>query len=456
MHRLYDGHIAMAEPVTRYARSGSVNIAYQVIGDGPTDLVFVPGWVSHVEYAWEEPTLARFYRRLASFSRLLLFDKRGTGLSDRIADLPTLEERMDDVRAVMDAVGSPRAAVFGVGEGGPVSALFAATYPDRTSALVMYGTYATRRRDAEYPWPPTGEQHEEWFEEIEHGWGGPVGLSRFAPSVAHDDGFRRWYGTYLRRGASPGAALALARMNAQIDIRSVLPAIQVPTLVLHREQDQDPIVEEGRYVAGRIPGAKFVSLPGSDHIVWVGDSGAVLAEVEEFLTGARRGPDADRLLATVLFVDIVDSTQRVAELGDLRWRDILEKYREAVRQELAHYRGREIDEAGDGFLATFDGPARAIRCACAAVAAVQRLGLQVRAGLHTGECTVLSNKVSGIAVHTGHRVAGEAAPGEVLVSRTVMDLVAGSGIRFDDRGIRRLKGIPGEWRLFAVDQTSHS
>jgi pimeloyl-ACP methyl ester carboxylesterase len=446
------GHTEGTRLQTRYAKSGEVNIAYQVMGQGQLDLVLVPGWVSHLDYAWEEPRLARLYRRLASFSRLILFDKRGTGLSDRVPDLPTLEQRMDDVRAVMDAVGSERAAIFGISEGGPMSGLFAATYPNRTSALVLYGTYATRRRDADYPYAPTREERTRWFAQIERDWADAAGIETFAPTAAGDELFRQWYGTYLRVGASPGAALALARMNWQIDIRRVLPTIRVPTLVLHRSHDQAVSIEEGRYIAERIPGAKFVALAGEDHLLWVGDTGPVLDEVEEFLTGARQSAKPDRVLATVLFTDIVNATVQTSKLGDRGWLDLLERHYTVLRRELARFRGREVDSAGDGVFATFDGPARAIECARAIVDGMQAVGVQIRAGLHTGECEVIGEKVGGIAVHIGARIMEHAQPNEILVSRTVVDLVAGSGIPFKDRGMHHLKGVPGEWRLFAADQ----
>jgi pimeloyl-ACP methyl ester carboxylesterase len=441
-----------AQPETRYALSGNVNIAYQVVGnsDAAFDLVFVSGWVSHVEYMWEEPLIAHFLRRLASFSRLIFFDKRGTGLSDRAVELPTLEERMDDVRAVMDAVGSERAALFGVSEGGPMCALFAATYPERTSALVMYGGYAKRAWAPDYPWAPTPEKRQRFFDAIEHGWGGVVDLATVAPSEADNPNFQRSWATYLRMGASPGAALALAKMNTEIDIRPVLPTIRVPTLILHRSGDLDMNVEEGRYVARQIPGAKYVELPGDDHLWWAGEIDALLDEVEEFLTGVPRGADLDRVLATVLFVDIVGSTEQLARLGDRRWQEVIGAYHALVRRELDRFRGREVDTAGDGFLATFDGPARAIRCAGAISSGTHRLGLQIRAGLHTGECEVMDGKVGGIAVHTGARVMAEAGPGEILVSSTVKDLVAGSGIEFEDRGVHVLKGVPGEWHLYSI------
>jgi class 3 adenylate cyclase len=355
---------------------------------------------------------------------------------------------MDDVRAVLDAVGSERAAVFGVSEGGNLGALFAATYPERTVALVTFGIFAKRLWSPDYPWAPTPEHRQEEFELVEHDWAGEEEVRKYAPSA--DTALVRQISSFFRQSASPGAALALLRMNTEIDIRQVLPSIGVPALVLHRTGDTDSNVEEGRWIARCIPGARFVELPGVDHLPWVGDQDAVLDEVEEFLTGVRRGPEPDRVLVTVLFVDIVESTATAAELGDRRWRDLLEAFHAGVRAELPRYRGREIDTAGDGFFATFDGPARAIRCAAAIRESAARLGLDVRAGLHTGEVELMGEKVGGVAVHIGARVAGEAGPGEVLVSSTVKDLVAGSGIEFEDRGSRALKGVPGEWRLFAA------
>jgi pimeloyl-ACP methyl ester carboxylesterase len=440
-------------PRTRYAKSDDVNIAYQVVGSGPLDLIYVPGWVSHIELAWEEPSLARMLERLASFSRLILFDKRGTGLSDRVPEkeLPTLEQRMDDVRAVMEAAGSEKAAMFGWSEGGNMSMLFAATYPERTTALVTCGAFAKRLQAPDYPWAPSPQQRQTFFDLIERDWGGTVDLPNIAPSAIGDRRFEDWWAAYLRAGASPGAALALARMNTEIDVRQVLPAITVPTLVLHRSGDLDADVEEGRYLAERIPGAKLVELPGRDHLPFVGDVDAVVDEIEEFLTGARGAVEPDRVLTTVMFIDVVGSTERAAELGDRRWSEILESYRAVVRAELARFRGREVETAGDGLLATFDGPARAIRCGWAVTRGLHSLEIEARAGLHTGECEVVGEKLAGIAVHTGARVAELAAPGEVLVSNTVKDLVAGSGIRFADRGRRVLKGVPGRWRLFAVE-----
>jgi pimeloyl-ACP methyl ester carboxylesterase/DNA-binding winged helix-turn-helix (wHTH) protein len=455
-HKISRGfnHKLERQPETLYARSGDVNIAYQVIGDAPLDLVFVMGWVSHLEYFWREPTFARFLLRLASFSRLILFDKRGTGLSDHVPinKLPTLEQRMDDVRAVMDAVGSERAALCGVSEGGPMCSLFAATYPEKTIALVMIGTYAKRLRDDEYPWAPTTEERQHFFEEIRAHWGGPVGIEERAPTMAHDTQFREWWATYLRMGASPGAALALTQMNAEIDVRHVLPSIHVPTLVIHRTEDQCLKVDEGRYVAERIPGAKYVELPGQDHLPFVGDQDAILDEVEEFLTGARHRIEPDRVLATVLFTRIVDSQEHAGRLGAGRWQELINRLRAHISKEIGWFRGREIDMVGDRPLAIFDGPARAVRCACAIVEYSSRLGVEMRAGLHTGECDMVDSKVGGIATEIGIEVARRAAAGEVLVSNTVKDLVAGSGIRFEDRGTHTLSGILGEWHLFGVPQ----
>jgi pimeloyl-ACP methyl ester carboxylesterase len=434
---------------TKYAKSGEAHIAYQVLGDGPIDLVWVPGFVSHVEYEWEHPRPARFFRRLASFSRLIRFDKRGTGLSDRLA-IPSLEERMDDVRAVLDAVGSKRAALVGVSEGGPMSLLYAATYPERTSALVLYGSYARRAWAPDHPFGVPPEKMKAILEKFEKEWGVSVAMDVWSPSLLHDEAYKKWRATYLRLAASPGAAIAVMQMNMEIDARHVLPAISVPTLVLHRTGDRLTPVEQARYMAERIRNAKLVELPGEDHTPYVGNMDALLEEIEEFLTGIRHGPEPDRILATVLFTDIVGSTKRAAELGDRRWRELLEQHHGIVRRQLSQFRGREVDTAGDGFLATFDGPGRAIRCATSICQQVRSLGVEVRAGVHSGECQLTGDKLGGIAVHIGSRVAAAAAPGEVLVSSTVKDLVVGSGITFEERGVHVLKGVPGEWRLFAV------
>jgi pimeloyl-ACP methyl ester carboxylesterase len=442
-------------PETRYARSGDVNIAYQVTGEGPRDLVYVPGWVSNIEMMWEQPAMARFLERLASFSRLILFDKRGTGLSDRVPneELPTLEQRMDDVRAVLETVGSERAALFGHSEGGNMCMLFGATYPERTTALITLGCFAKRRDpDDDYPWAPAADDREESTLDVERNWGHlrPEDVEYYAPSRVGDEEFVRNLERYFRRGASPGAAAALLRMNSYIDVRGILPTIRVPTLVLHRTGDHDVDVAEGRYLAAKIPNAKFVELAGDDHVIAAGDTDALADEIEEFLTGTRPLPEPDRVLATVLFTDIVGSTARAAELGDRGWRDLLRAHDAAVRRELERFRGREVDTAGDGFLATFDGPARAVRCALSVGDAVRELGVEIRAGVHTGECELDGPKIRGIAVHTGARIASLAGRGEVLVSQTVKDLVSGSGLEFEDRGVQELKGVPGEWRLYAA------
>lgn len=440
------------QPQTRYAQSGDVNIAYQVVGEGPIDLVFVMGWVSNIDEFWAEPSFARFLQRLASFSRLIIFDKRGTGLSDRVheSQLPALEQRMDDVRAVMDAAGSKKAALLGISEGGPMCAVFAATYPERTEALMMFGAYPRAADAPDYVWGRNQEWVKRWIEDIRTGWGSrPVGLEARAPSRTQDERFREWWTRYLVRSASPSAVLALTRMNMEIDVRHVLPAIRVPTLIMHRVGDRALDVRGARYMAEKIPRAKYLEYPGDDHLPWTtGDVDMILGDIEQFVTGARHAPEADRVLATVMFADIVDSTQRAAALGDRAWREQLQQFYGLVRDELQRFRGREIDTAGDGYFATFDGPARGVRCAQAIAKDVSRIGLTIRAGLHTGEVEVLGEKVSGIAVHIGARVAGHAAPGEVVVSNTVKDLVAGSGLQFEDRGVRPLKGVPGEWRLY--------
>lgn len=437
-------------PETRYAHAGDVTIAYQVVGNGPDDLIYVPSWISNVEENWEEPTYARFLHRLASFSRLILFDKRGTGLSDRVSGTPTLEQRMDDVQAVMDAAKTERATLFGSTEGAPMCALFAATYPERIRALIMYGAYAKRIRSPDYPWAPTMEERQRFYDAVAKEWGGPAVLDLLAPSVQDDERFCHWWAGYLRRSASPRAALALTEMNTEIDIRKILPSIRVPTLVLHRAGDRLCAVDGGRFVAARIPGATFVELPGIDHLPFVGDIDALLDPIEEFFTGASPAVAIDRVLTTIMVIDMIDSTGHAIGLGDLRWRSSLETYRWLVRRELSHFHGDERTTSGDGFVATFDGPARAIRCAGAIVDAVQSLGVEVRVGLHTGECTLSGDELDGIAVHIAARVAGHAASSGIVVSSTVKDLVVGSNIEFIDRGRRMLKGLPGMWRLYAV------
>ncbi len=438
-------------PETRYARHGDVNIAYQVTGEGDVDLVFVPGWVSHIEYAWEEPSLAPFLERMARFSRLILLDRRGTGLSDPVDQLPTLEERMDDVQAVMEAAGSNRAVLFGISESGPMCSLFAATYPEHTRGLVLCNTFARNQYSDDYPWALKDDQWKRFSQLIEENWGKGVTPRFFAPSRAADEAFVRGWGRFERRAVSPGAMRKLLALMRDTDVRPVLPSIHVPTLVVHRTSDRATPIAGGRYLAEHIPGAKLVEVPGEDHFPWVGDTEAILEEVEHFVTGARSRAEPDRVLATVLFTDIVDSTRQLAERGDRRWRELLTEFYGIERQQLVRFRGREIDTTGDGLFATFDGPARGIRCACAARQAVSSLGISIRAGLHTGECEVLGGKVSGIAVHLGARVCDAAGPGDVLVSNTVKDLVSGSGLRFADRGVHALKGVPGEWHLYAAE-----
>jgi class 3 adenylate cyclase len=425
-------------PDVRYARSGDVAIAYQVVGDGAVDLVLVP-FIGNIRYAWEQPSFVRFLESLASFTRLILFDKRGTGLSDRPRTL-TLETQMDDIRAVLDEVGSERAALLGGVQGAQLCALFAATYPSRTRALVLYHPLVSPS-DRPIVSPLSGDEARE-------GWGSRELSEQIArriyPSLADDAAFLRWHRDYLRFAASPSAAAEFFRMLASTDISDVLPTIRVPTLVLHRAGRENP----ARRVATLIPGARLVQVSGEDHAMWVGDG--VVAEVERFLSGREEAAVPDSILTTVLFTDIVGSTERAAELGDREWRDVLERHHATVRRELARFRGHEHDTAGDGFFATFDGPARAIRCSQEIVAAVAELGLSLRAGVHTGECELHDGKPTGIAVSLGARVAAEARPGEVVVSSTVRDLVAGSGIAFEPLGERALKGVPGSWTLYAV------
>jgi pimeloyl-ACP methyl ester carboxylesterase len=444
---------------TRYAMSGDTAIAYRVGGDGPIDLVQTPGSVTNVELIWDHPLFARYSELLGSFARVIHFDKRGTGLSDRVRTVASLEERADDIRAVMDAAGSERAVIMGVSEGGPMAVMFAATHPDRTLGLVLYGAHATSRWSPDYPWGDTESDIRNWFAEQERGAPAQVteesvrrALERVMPSMANDDEFVRFWASMTRMSISPGARLDLVRMNLEIDVRAVLPALRTPTLVLHKTNDRAVDVGEGRYLAAHIPGARLVELPGEDHVFVAESADVMAAEIERFVaTLSTEEVEPETVLATVLFTDIVDSTATAAELGDRAWRELLERHHGAVRAQLARFRGREVDTAGDGFFATFDGPARAIRCARAVGDAVSQLGLEVRAGLHTGECELLDDKVAGIAVSIGARVASRAGPGEVLVSSTVKDLVAGSGISFSDRGVAELKGVPGEWRLYAVD-----
>ena len=439
-------------PEVRYARSGNVHIAYQVLGEGDVDLVFVMGWLTNLETYWELPGYRRFMQRLAGFTRLILFDKRGMGLSDRTA-MGTLEERMDDVRAVMDAVGSERAVLLGVSEGAPLSMVFAASHPERTAGLIFVGGEV--KEIIEDDWPlgaSTRDDYDASLERILTGeteWG-KVTSVRFAPSVEHDPATLSWFSRLLRSAASPAAAVAFMRLGSEIDVRHVAPTIQVPTLVLHTRHDPTVPYEQGLWLAEQIPGARFVELEGTDHVPWFDVADQVVTEVREFLTGFREAPEPENILATVLFTDIVGSTDRARELGDSEWTALLEQHHAAVRAVLAQYRGREIATTGDGFLAAFDGPARGIRCAGAILKALGGIGIEARCGLHTGQVEVVGDNLAGIAVHTGARVAAAAGPGEVLVSSTVRDLVAGSGIEFEDRGLHELKGLDEPRRLYAV------
>lgn len=435
---------------TKYAKSGDVHVAYQVTGSGPFDLIWVPGFVSHLDADWESPVSRRIIERLSSFCRLIRFDKRGTGLSDRVA-IPSLEQRMDDVRAVMDAGGSKQAALLGVSEGGPMSLLFAATYPDRTIALAIYGSYARRIWAPDHPYGKTAADWKGFVDRLEREWGGPVATDMFAPSILNDDEKKNSAASYFRQAASPSAAVDVMRMNGEIDVRHVLPAIRVPTLIVHRKGDRLVSIEQARYLTDKIQGARLVELPGEDHLYSVGDVDTLFGEIEQFFTGVRQSAVHDRVLATILFTDIVRATERAAELGDHGWRQLLTQHHAVVRRELGRFRGREVDTAGDGFMAAFDGPARAVRCAQAIIRATrEQLKLDVRAGLHVGECEIMENKYAGLAVHIGARVAALANAGEVLVSNTVKDLVAGSGIQFEDRGGRSLKGVPGHWQLYSA------
>jgi pimeloyl-ACP methyl ester carboxylesterase len=433
----------------KYAKSGDVHIAYRTYGDGPHDLVLIPGTISHAELYWEFPAMEYLLQRLTSFARVIVFDKRGQGLSDRVSS-PTLEERMDDIRVVMDAVGSSRAAIFGWSEGGSMSLLFAATYPERTTSLVLCGSYASIQAP---PWSVTREQWSNVVSFFEQGWGQGVGVPINAPSRANDEPFVQWFARLERASDSPGGIAALMWANFDIDVRHVLPAISAPTLILHCVGDRTVPVAAGRDIASRIAGARYVELPGEDHMLQAYPRDVLnrlIEEIEVFVTGARSDPEPDRALVSLLFVDITGSTEQAVRAGDRRWRELLDGYLSAARRQLVRFRGREVDNAGDGVFAVFDGPARAIRCACAIRDGVAQLGLELHAGVHIGECEVAGDKVRGVAVHTAARVAAAAGAGEVLVSGTVRDLVAGSGIRFEERGTHELKGVPGRWPLLAV------
>lgn len=435
-------------PRTRYARSGDVSIAYQVLGDGPIDLVMCPGSITHLEFWWTEPTLSRNVMKLASFARVIRFDKRGTGMSDRDAGIPTLEERIDDIRAVMDAAGSDRAAIYGVSEGGAMAALFAATHPDRTVALILYGAFPRILEAPDWPGIPRA-MWDAGVEESVASFGEGVPLERWAPSVAGNREIQEWWGTNERMGGSPGAQRALLTMNRDIDIRAALPTIRVPTLVLHRVGDRVVPFATGQYMASQIPNARFVALDGEDHLPY-GDCDAWIGEIEEFVTGSRHESPIDRVLATVVFTDIVGSTEMAARLGDAEWRHLLDRHDEAATHLAARHRGRLVKSTGDGVLATFDGPARAARFAADLGRQLEPLGLHLRAGIHTGEVEVRGDDIGGIAVHIAARIAALASAGEVLTSRTLRDLTAGAGLIFEDRGAHTFKGVPDEWQVYAV------
>jgi pimeloyl-ACP methyl ester carboxylesterase len=438
---------------TQYARSGDVSIAYQVHGDGPMDLVYVPGWVSNIELMWDDPVLASILRRLGSFARVITFDKRGTGLSDRVPDgeLPDLETRADDLRAVMDSAGSQRATLLGHSEGGNLSTLFAAAHPERVEGLILVASYAKRIWSEDYPWAPKPADREAEIAEAEATWGDPDAIPGYMlGSRADDRSFRDWVARYLRLGASPRAAATLLRMSTQMDTRAALPLIQAPTLCIYRTDDQDVLVEEGRWIASRIPDARLVELPGNAHLFYADDPTRMLDEIEEFMTGRRESAEPDRVLATVLYTDIVGSTERAAELGDHQWRTLVERHDRIVADQVSRFRGRVVKQTGDGVVAVFDGPGRAIRAATAIGAALQPLGLEVRAGVHSGEVEIVGDDYAGLAFHIGARIASLADAGEVLVSRTVRDLVVGSSFEFAEHGTHQLKGVPGDWDVYAV------
>jgi pimeloyl-ACP methyl ester carboxylesterase/class 3 adenylate cyclase len=440
----------MQKPETRYAHAGDIMIAYQVVGGGPLDLLYAQGWVANIEYAWESPDYARFLTKLGGFSRLIFFDKRGTGLSDRDVGVPTLEQRTEDITAVLDAVGSEQAALLGVSEGGNMATLFAATFPERVSALVLYGCFARRQWAPDYPWGQTRESFDAFIQQLRANWGRSFNLEEGAPSVAGDPGAQSWFAAYLRFAASPRAAERLTRLNYEIDIRGILPTVRVPTLVLHREGDRWTRPEEARYLAENIPGAELRLLPGEDHIPWWGDQDRLIGEIQEFLTGARGSSAAGRALLTVLMTDIVGSTAAVSAMGDDRWRAVLEQLDSLVDRRVAAYRGQRVKHTGDGYVLAFTGPTVAIECARALANDASTLGLRLRTGLHAGECERRGDDLSGLAVHLAARIMSEAAPGTILTSRTVKDLVVGSGLEFASLGERAMHGIPGTWQLFSV------
>jgi class 3 adenylate cyclase len=437
-------------PETSYAWNDGTAIAYQVVGTSGPDLLLAPGSVSHLEVLWDEPRVRRFLRRLAGFCRLLIMDPRGLGLSDRLTEIPTIEERVDDLLSVLEAAGSERATLFGNADTGPSCIAAAVSHPQRVGGLILLGTYAKASRSDDYPWGWTEEEWADFRQDVKDNWGTMVREDLVAPSMVGDQAFLQWAATLMRLGASPRAILLLAEMTKSVDVRPLLSRIAVPTLVMHRIGDRINEVDNGRYLADRIPGARWVELPGDDFLLWAGDTDAIVDEVEEFITGRRGGAEPTRVVATVMFTDVVGSTERARALGDRAWADLLEVHNARVRAELRRFGGREIDTAGDGFLASFDSPASAIQCAQAVHGSVREIGAELRIGLHTGECEVVEDKLRGVAVHIGARVGSKAGAGETFVSQTVKDLVAGSGIEFQDRGLHELKGAPGEWHLYSV------
>lgn len=440
----------MQRPETRYAPCGDIAIAYQVVGDGPIDLLYAQGWLGNIEYAWESPEYARFLTRLSRFSRLIFFDKRGTGMSDRDVSFPTLEQRTQDIKAVLDAAGSREAALLGISEGGTMASLFAASYPERVRALILCGCFARNAWAPDYPWGQTREQHELSVARLRENWGRPFNLAEAAPSVAGDARIQEWFAAFLRFSASPRAAERIARLNFEIDIRAILPAVQAETLIIHRKGDRWSTVEEGRYLAERIPKARLKALPGEDHIPWYGDQDQLIGEIEEFLTGARSSAAPNRALLTVMMTDIAGSTAALSAMGDGKWRNVLEHLDGAVGRRVAAYGGQKIKQTGDGYLLTFSGPTPAAECARALLRDAKALGLDLRTGIHTGECERRDNDVSGLAVHLTARIMAEATPGAILVSRTVRDLAVGSGLTFASLGQRELKGIPEAWDIYAI------
>lgn len=440
----------MQRPETRYARCGDIAVAYQVVGDGPIDLLYAQGWLSNVEYAWESPEYARFLTRLSRFARLIMFDKRGTGMSDRDVDFPTLEQRTEDIKTVLDAVGSAQTAILGISEGGNMASFFAATHPERVTALILHGCFARAAWAPDYPWGQTEQEHERSLAAMHRGWGQAFNLHEAAPSVAGDVRIQTWFAAYLRYSASPRTADLLKRLNFAIDIRDILPAIQAPTLVLHRQGDRWAKVEEARYLADRIPRAQLCLLPGEDHLAWYGDQDRLLGEIEEFLTGAKKPATATRALVTVLMTDIVDSTRALSAMGDDRWRMMLEHLDDSVDRRLSSFGGQKVKHTGDGYLIAFTGPTPAIECARALTRDAKALGLGLRTGIHTGECERRGEDLNGLAVHLAARIMAEATPGAIFVSRTVRDLAVGSAVRFVHAGTRELKGIPDSWDIYSV------